>query len=173
VKNKTLTLSMIGILILGGYAVSQGAQKTFGQPMQPSVVTQTVSGDWKQAAGVKGQQALSAHEWTIYVWPADVKGKVGTEIDTLLFDNGKVTSKNLLAQGYPQSNYGLTVNDDGGIVWETMQAKEMPKEIDLAFLRGEMFLDGSMKGTISMQPQKGAKKRYVFATQMPETAAGK
>lgn len=121
--------------------------------------------DWKEEALRKGEQDLNSREWVIYVRPQGEKA-AGVETDMLTFQNGKLTSKNLSAQGYPESNYGLSVNEDGGIIWETMQARELPNQVDLAFLRGELFNDGSMRGTISLQPHKGAKKRFAFSTEM-------
>ncbi len=129
-------------------------------------------GDWKAAATQQAHQSLSSSQWTIYVWPAGTKGAITPETDVLTFANGKVTSRNLSAQGYPESNYGLFVGDDGSITWETMQARETPKEVDLAFLRGELFKDASMKGSIILQPKRGAKKTYIYSTQMP-TGAGR
>lgn len=171
-KNKTLTLSMIGIIILGGYGALQAGQNT-STATGVSTTQVVVPVDWKAEAAKKGEQALSAREWIIHIWPADAKGKLSVETDVLVFANGKVTSKNLSAQGYSSSNYGLFVSDDGRISWETMQVRgETPKPIDLAFLRAQLFQDGSMKGGITLQPNKGAKKRFAFATQMP-AATGK
>lgn len=162
-KRLLSALSIMALLAFLGYAVIGAAHKqaAFAQ-----------EGDWKELAVKNGHQSLSAQSWTIYLWPAGTKGAISAETDVLTFANGRVTSRNLSAQGYPESNYGIFVGEDGSITWETMQARENPKEVDLAFLRGELFKDGSMKGSIIMQPKRGAKKVYAYSTQMP-TGAGK
>jgi hypothetical protein len=160
-KRLFIGLSIAALLVLCSSTVIQAVTKE---------TAATQAADWKALAAQKGHQDLSSRSWIIYVWPSDAKGASPRETDTLTFANGKVTSKNLSREGYPESNYGLFVGDDGSITWETMQARE-GKEIDLAFLRGELFSDGTMKGSITMQPQRGVKRIYSYSTQMPGTEA--
>jgi hypothetical protein len=150
-------LSITALLVFSGYAILEAAQNQ---------TAATQAANWKDLAAQKAQQDLSSRSWTIYVWPSDAKGAAGRETDTLTFSNGKVTSKNLSGEGYPESNYGLFIGDDGSVSWETMQARET-KEIDLAFLSGQLFSDGTMKGSITMKPAKGAKRFYTYSTQLP------
>ncbi|MFA5356679.1 MAG: hypothetical protein WC301_04670 [Candidatus Omnitrophota bacterium] len=155
IKRVMAGLIIASFLAFCGYGFAQAAPKTQAQ-------------DWKGAAATKAHKDLSSRSWTIYVWPADAKGASARETDILTFANGKVTSRNLSTQGYPESNYGLYVGDDGSITWETMQAREL-KEVDLVFLRGQLFSDGTIKGSMTMQPQRGAKRVYLYSTQLPGT----
>lgn len=171
-KNKFfITVVAVSFLLTSFVSIVQAAQKRTGkaptaQPT-PAVTTQPTPAvtDLKQAIIDKAHSTLSSHEWTIYVIPADGKGAV--ETDVLTFSNGKVTSRNLSAQGYPTSNYGVFIQDDGSITWETMQAKEVvkEKEIDLAFLRGGLSSDATeMAGTISVRPQKAPRHNFIYST---------
>lgn len=121
----------------------------------------------KRQAMDSARQELNSHEWTVYMTPSPENAvkRPAIEEDVLSFSGeGRVVSKNLLAKGYPESNYTLTVQDDGTAVWETMQVNE--KE-GLAFFRGELK-NSAMKGVLSLQPQKGAKQTFYFSTTKPE-----
>ena len=168
-KNKYF-VTAVGLifLVVGVAVVTEAAQKPAQEKAVAPVAAKTPE-QLKAEAIQKAQQGLSLHEWAVYVTPTDSKGKAATETDVLTFNNGKITSRNLLAQGYPESNYGLAVQDDGTAVWETMQARELPGEVDITFIRGALFPNGVLSGTIIMQPQKGASKNFEYSTVKPQT----
>ena len=85
--------------------------------------------------------------------------------DTLTFENGKVTSETLSRDGYPTSNYTLTVGEDGVTVWETMQTKE---KTGVVFWRGERQGD-TMRGILSKQPADGPPVDHSFSGRLVET----
>jgi len=115
----------------------------------------------------KAKETLISQEWLVYVMPAAGKRSRGMEEDTMIFKDGKISSKNLLAKGYPESNFTLKMQDEYTAVFETMQVNE--KE-GIAFIRGE--LNGSvLKGVISMQPKKGEKEAMNFSSEKPEAQA--
>lgn len=160
-KNILTFFSILALLVFfaSGSSLAAKAPEVEQQPQ-----------DWKEAASLKAHSDLGSREWTVYVWQAETKGALNPETDVLTFSGGTVTSRNLSAQGYPASNYGLFIGDDGSVSWETMQAKELPNEVDLAFVRGSLA-NGTLNGSIVLQPQKGAKRKFIYSTQMPDEKA--
>lgn len=119
----------------------------------PSAAEQT------KAAEEKARKQLKAHEWVVYVTQEGGKGAVETDVITFT-EEGKVSSKNLLAKGYGDSNYRLTVGPDGVAVWETMKVDQGK---NLAFLRGELR-GGEMRGSIVLRSVRGITESYYYTT---------
>ena len=148
--------------------VAQKAQKQAAPAaaLAPTAVQPGLSPDIvRNRALENAKAALDSQEWTVHLSLANGR-RPKDSTDVLTFKEGKVTSKNLLAQGYPESNYTLSVTGDGVAVWETMQVNE---KVGLAFLRGELH-GMMMKGAISMQPQKGEKSTLYFSSEIPSQA---
>ena len=118
-----------------------------------------------KAAKESAVAALKSKEWAIYLTPEEGQKGVSSDTDILTFTDGTILSKNLSTKGYLASNFGLTIQNDGTAVWETMQVDETQK--DLAFLRGELLTNGIMQGTLFLKPQKGQKVTYYFSTTAP------
>jgi len=93
--------------------------------------------------------ALNNTEWQITVTPLEQKEEKPHQ-DTLRFVNNQVVSENFAIEGYPATNYSLTVKQDGTVIWETMQTKIEKEEKEITFWRGE-WRDERMKGIISRQ----------------------
>lgn len=144
------------------------AQKEQKQTVPVSVVVHPVSapGTMKNQVLENAKAALTGQEWTVYLSLANGR-RPKDSTDVLTFKEGKVSSKNLVAEGYPESNYTLSVTGDGVAVWETMQVNE---KVGLAFLRGELH-GTMMRGAISMQPQKGEKSTLYFSSEAPAAQA--
>lgn len=102
---------------------------------------------------------LNGTTWTVDMTPLSGEKAQKPLKDTLTFDAGKVTSQVLSRDGYPTSNYTLTIHDDGAVVWETMQTKE---GAGVAFWRGERHGD-TMRGILSRHPAEGASLDYSFS----------
>ena len=117
----------------------------------------------RKAAEKKAKETLAEKEWTIKVTQsasASTK-KAKPEIDVLTFSpEGKVTSKNSAAKGYPATNVTVTVQDNGTIIWETMQTNP---EVGVLFWRGELN-NTIMNGSLTLQPQKGSIEEFYFMT---------
>ncbi len=161
-----------GVMLFAACCSAQGNEDAANVQAGRQEADQAVKEIMKKQAIEKARAALNSHEWTVYLTPApDPSGKkvkVTVTTDVLTFSGeSKVASKELVAKGYPESNYTLSMQDDGTAVWETMQVNEQE---GLAFFRGELRGE-SMKGVLSMQPTKGAKSTYYFSTTMPEIAA--
>lgn len=100
------------------------------------------------------------------VWTVAVKPKEETKVkyphfDKIAFKGDKVYSEYLLAEGYLASNYSLTIQDDGTLVWETMQFKQGTE--DRAFLRGEIN-SAAMRGSIVLRPKEGRDATFDYST---------
>lgn len=144
-------IGVCGMLFLNGNLF---AQNQAGAGKSEDAIAQQ-----RKAAEEKARRMLKSKEWGVYVTLESGKGK--TEADVITFTaEGKVSSKNLLAQGYGDSNFRLTVQDDGIAVWETMK---VDKDKNFAFVRGE--LRGSeMTGSIFMKSAAGVGSTYYYGT---------
>ncbi|OGW75118.1 MAG: hypothetical protein A2Z72_06815 [Omnitrophica bacterium RBG_13_46_9] len=143
-------------------------------PAKTSTIKRTVtmggtasSEEAKRIAEEAARTSLKSKEWGIYLFARDGKKGEGVEMDALTFTDETVSSRNLEAKGYPTSNMGIFVADNGSFSWETM--KTNPATKDKVFLRGE-FKNNVMTGTIFMKPQKGQTTTLIFSTINPETA---
>ncbi len=115
----------------------------------------------KTAEQAKAKEKLSTHEWVINLTLRGEKSATAkTDTDILTFSNGTVTSSNLSGKGYGASNITVNIQDDGTIVWETMQTTDKG---EMAFWRGELRND-VMSGILSMQNPKGASEEFFFAS---------
>ena len=114
----------------------------------------------KTEAVTKAKEVLAAREWTVEVTPKGEKGAQGkSEMDILTFTlAGTLSSNTFSGQGYKVSNITVTPQEDGTIVWETMQ---MTEKGDVAFWRGELRND-TMSGLISLQPQQNVAREFIF-----------
>ena len=103
------------------------------------------------------KKALNNTEWDIEVFPLTGKGKKTK--DTLVFKDMKIFSKALKAKKFPPTDYSLHINQDGTLVWETMQTSEKG---ELVFWRGEITPDMRfMKGVFTF-PQGEKSEDFGF-----------
>jgi hypothetical protein len=112
----------------------------------------------KRAIAQKKLNELNNTEWAIELTPMVAKGK--KEADTVTIRNGQVTIASYAKKGFPTTNFTLTVQEDGTVIWETMQTSE---KSGIAFWRGE--LDSKMqvmKGVVSYQIDKKTKNDFSF-----------
>lgn len=65
--------------------------------------------------------ALAGTVWTVQVKPMYAAAAPATHTDELRFESGKVISALLGAQGFSPSNYSLSLQANGSVLWETMQ----------------------------------------------------
>lgn len=116
----------------------------------------------------KAKEKLNSQpEWVIYMTSLANKKSMGS--DALIFTESKISAKGFSAKGYNQSNCTITVQEDGGIVWETMQVNEKGDRI---FWRGELK-DSLMQGMISMQAKDGKSQDIGFTTAVPKVTEEK
>lgn len=150
------------ILVATGLFCTAAHAKT----VKAVTVQKSLSEAQKKDVEIKAREILKGKEWIIYLHNRD--GGKGVETDSLVFTDETVNSANLAARGYPVSNFGMFVNNDGSVSWETM--KTNPENKNKAFLRGELKMN-AMTGTVFMKPVKGATSTYIFSTVNPATIA--
>lgn len=115
----------------------------------------------KEPAALTPARGLEGSEWTIKVKPKEKTEASYPGLDKIVFRDEKVYSGHLLAGGYLSSNYSLRVQDDGTLVWETMQFN--PKTQERAFLRGEIN-SGVMRGTIVLRAKGSQDATFDYNT---------
>ena len=157
-------------------SVSQPAPAVESPQVPPSVPTLAPVVQEKSAEEKKRDEArakLDGTSWTSQL-RSDKTGK--TYQVTLTFQGRTVRSAWLSKAGYGSSNYSPRVEEDGLVVWETMQSKEGE---GLAFWRGEVQ-GTKMSGVLNKQPTKGEPESFTFtavpsgqpSTPMAAPAAG-
>lgn len=109
----------------------------------------------------KQKADLNGKEWTIELRASGASVKSRAESDVISFAEEKVASKNLSALGYASTNFSIRNEDDGTIIWETMQTSE---KAGTAFWRGDIGPDGIMRGVLSKRDVKGNIKDYNFVS---------
>jgi len=128
------------------------------------VMAQTEEAEAQRKAQIaKARKVLAGTTWTVYTALQGAKSpEEGTEVFT--FTERRVTTQNLANQGYGTggSNYSVTYEPDGTLVWETMQKHEEGK--GEALLRGDLR-GNVMTGVIDIHPAKGARRIYYFTSQ--------
>jgi hypothetical protein len=114
----------------------------------------------KQEIVKKKMVQLNNTEWQLELTPITGKGKKESDIAT--FKNNQVVLTNFSKKGFPATNLTLTVQDDGSIVWETMQTSE---KNGMCFWRGEMDKTMmTMRGVVSNRIDDKTKFDYSFAS---------
>jgi hypothetical protein len=99
----------------------------------------------------KKKKSLNNTEWEIEIIPLGGGRKTK---DTVVFKEGKVSLKKLVDKGFPPTNYTLTIQENGSLIWETMQTSKSGK---IVFIRGEITSDiKSMHGVISYPKASGS-----------------
>ena len=104
-----VTSSFLMILVagLGGIYFYYTATKTEQANIQEMV-----------AGAIRRAEDLEATEWEIKLTPMTGGQQVA---DTLSFTQGQFVSGKLNTSGFGTSNYSLTIEDSGKLIWETMQ----------------------------------------------------
>src|SRR5436309_14779091 len=101
---------------------------------------------------------LDGTQWQIKL--TNTAAKTPSE-DRIRFEKGRFTSPLFQPKGFPTSNYTLTEEKDGPVIWETMQTSETEGTLSW---RGELGGD-AMHGVASWRKPDGAVVNYNFAGQ--------
>jgi hypothetical protein len=153
-----ITLAMFFLI---GLTAAQAAPKKPG----PEVAT-AARAEPNMEPGIK--EMLELKVWTIYLNPMG-QNNIGTGVDYLTFAQDKVSSRNLLTQGYPNSSYSAVLTPDGSVVWEALQANAGGQ---MAYWKAELKRD-FLRGILSIQPPNSLIKDYFFSTLAPVQNTGK
>jgi hypothetical protein len=99
--------------------------------------------------------SLDGTQWQIKLTTADVKTP---SEDRVNFEKGRFTSSLFRPKGFPASNYTLTEEQGGPVIWETMQTSETDGTLSW---RGELGGE-SMHGVASWRKPNGSVVNYLF-----------
>jgi hypothetical protein len=147
--------------VVSGETKAKGSSAVTEQAAAPTMdkATEKAFKDKWEAAKKKTAQ-LNNSEWQIEMVPASGKGK--KEIETLTFKDGKISAGNFGKKGYSATNFSVTVEADGSVVWETMQTAEKG---GICFWRGELDKAmTTMRGVLSNKVDEKSKFDYTFAS---------
>lgn len=112
-------------------------------------------------AADKKRKELENTSWEIELTPLSGALKGKKEAETVLFKGNQVSFVNYEKKGFPATNFTLTVQEDGQIVWETMQTSE---KAGIAFWRGELPDMQNMRGIFSYHPDENTTIDYSFSS---------
>jgi len=121
------------------------------------VKTVPVSNAANKKIEARVKESLASKDWMIYLAPVEGKNAV-TDMDVLIFSEGRFTSKNLFNKGYPRSNFTIVVSDNGRVDWEVVQTAGNG---DMAAWKGRLEAD-VMSGILSMHTVKGKIEDFYF-----------
>jgi len=114
--------------------------------------------DAKRALIENKRKELNDTEWQIEMSLLGSTG--GKQSDIITFSNNRIASANLLRQGFSATNYTLTVEEAGEVIWETMQTSE---KLGVAFWRGEIDANfDKMRGVFSHRIDDETTQDYAF-----------
>ena len=170
----SLGVSICGVLASAEEAPSPSRGDSATAASQPAAAAPAVPAatDKNKIKVAEAAAQLNGTAWVIDLAPMSGEKPKRPLKDTLRFEQGKLTSEKLAADGYPSSNYTLTMGDDGIPVLETMQTNETK---GVVFWRGEVSGD-TLRGILSKHPLEGNSEDYSFAGRpanaAPEPQAG-
>jgi len=161
-KKAIALLAVLGFLVLTCGTVSAAWFDKEKKAPQAAPVVVPVKPVLK-AGGVaeKKKAELNGKEWSVELRAAGATGKSKAEVDVISFAEDKVVSKNLSTQGYAASGFTVRLEEDGTVIWETMQTSE---KAGTAFWRGDIGPDGIMRGVVSKRDAKGNVKDFNFVS---------
>jgi hypothetical protein len=115
----------------------------------------------KRAIAIKKMNELNNTEWVVEMSSMN-NAKAKKEMDTVTFKDNQVSIANYSKKGFPTTNFTLTVQEDGTVIWETMQTSE---KSGIAFWRGEFDPKlQTMRGVVSYQLDSKNKQDYSFVS---------
>jgi hypothetical protein len=132
---------------------------------KPAPISQTDKARSEELKAKKAQAQrklgeLNNTEWAIDLTLMTAKGK--KETDVISFKNNQVSVAGFAKKGFPTTNFTLTVQEDGTLIWETMQTSE---KSGIAFWRGELDPKmQTMRGVVSHQIDPNKKQDYSFVS---------
>lgn len=119
----------------------------------------------KEGKAIKEEQAflteLDGTEWTIEVKSKDKTVTPAVYFDKLEFKGHMLSSKEMAVKGFQSSNYTLTVQNDGTLLWETMQRNAAG---EVVFWQGQTTKDNKMSGIMSKNSADGKSQDILFTS---------
>lgn len=131
-------------------SAAAGSVQPASTPVPGSVSTAQLSG------GVPFVNVLQDTVWDLQVRPGWASGEIRK--DNLRFESRRMESAELTAQGFTGSNYTLTPQEDGTVLWETMQTGPNGETV---CWRGE-WNGRTMRGMMTRQLPNGETYSFNF-----------
>jgi len=123
----------------------------------------------RRATAQRKLNELNNTEWAVEM-SSMTSAKAKKESDTITFKDNQVSIASYAKKGFPTTNFTLTVQEDGTVIWETMQTSE---KSGIAFWRGELDPKmQTMRGVVSYQIDKKNKQDYSFASSVKKNVPG-
>ena len=156
-----ISAASILALILGvGVQKRMGAMETTIQSLakenETLFSTRDIFTHYEQSAQRSLQ--LPGSEWEVRVVPTDAEAGATARVDQITFGHHQMTAAGTLAMGFGSSNYTLTPQTDGSVVWETMQNNGKG---EVVCWRGEWRGD-AMRGILTRQMAGQAPENFNF-----------
>jgi hypothetical protein len=115
----------------------------------------------KRAIAQKKMNELNNTEWAVEMSSLS-NPKAKKEEDAVIFKDNQVSIASYSKKGFPTTNFTLTVQEDGMVIWETMQTSE---KSGIAFWRGELDPKmQTMRGVVSYAIDNKNKQDYSFVS---------
>ena len=109
----------------------------------------------------KKRSQINNTQWDITMNLMGAKGKPRQGVP--IFEEKRFYAEKTSKEGFNATNYTISVQDDGVVIWETMQTAE---EGRINFWRGEIAEDmKNMRGIVSKQLPDGTTENYSFSSQ--------
>ncbi len=141
-------LSCVGVSLAKESSKAKGAASGGGASM-----------DAKLEAEKRAREALNGTQWVLELAPMSGEKEKRPTQDTVRFQGGTITSEKLSSEGFPTTNFSITIGGDGVTVWETMQTA---KDNTVIFWRGELHGE-TMRGLLSRHAASGAVTDWSFS----------
>ncbi len=109
----------------------------------------------KELSAAKKQE-LNGTQWNVTVKP--LSGGGSAESDVIIFSDGQMSSKNLQSAGFEATDFTVRVEEDGTVIWETMQ---VDGKDNFAFWRGDIN-EGVMRGVLTQKDNSGRTFDFSF-----------
>lgn len=110
----------------------------------------------------KKRGELNNTEWILELTSVATGSKVRKESETLIFSNNQISVSGYIGLHFTPTNYTLSPQPDGSVVFETMQTSEK-SPATVVFWRGEVSADTQvMKGMLSYHVDEKTTKDFSF-----------
>lgn len=131
------------------------------EPVRPAAPQPSAAELEKRKNMIKAaKEKLNNQIWKIELVQMTAEPTKETFKDTLRFVNNRVESEKLVSEGFPTTNYTVSMSGENIVVWETMQTSE---KRGLAFWKGELE-SGVMRGVLSRHLDEKTVKDYSFSS---------
>lgn len=153
-----ISISVV-VVLAGTLAVMLYAQRPKKEMIPPQAPEAPVAPARNEPMLRDNLENLDGTEWIVEL---KSEGNAGSatlpNYDRLVFKKGTVSLQYLSSKGFNTSNYNFARQEDGALVWETMQRNAQG---DIVYLRGEEK-DGNMKGTLRQRFVDGKNEGVLF-----------